>query len=69
MIDEFKNGDIVIEIEDDRKFVVEDVLEDAYIVRSMSHPSSRVGYAKDYARYLFVRVGKWDSKLCKEVDE
>lgn len=69
MIDEFKNGDIVIEIEDDRKFVVEEVLEDAYIVRSISHPDARMCYSKDYARHLFVRVGKWDSKLCKEVDE
>ena len=40
MTDRFKLWDVVIEVDDfpDRKFVVEQVLKDGYIVRSAWHP-------------------------------
>lgn len=71
MNDKFKLWDVVIEVDDnfDRKFVVEQVLEDGYIVRSMLHPEARMCYGIDYAHHLFIKVGRWDWKMGKEIED
>ena len=71
MNDRFKLWDVVIEVDDfpDRKFVVEQVLKDGYIVRSAWHPKGRMAYGIDYANHMFVKVGRWDCKAGREIED
>lgn len=69
--DRFEKWDVVIEVDSSlgHKFVVEQVMEDGYLFRSVAHPGARVAYTKEFAWHLFVKIGRWNWKEGMEVDD
>lgn len=69
--DMFEKWDVVIEVDSTfgHKFVVIEVLDGSYIFQDMKNPGSREGYSKEFAWHLFVKVGRWDCKAGREIED
>ena len=69
--DEFAKWDVIMFIDDDKKWVVQDVTDSHYALLELPmgdwpYPTP---FAKGFCHWKSVKVGKWDNIMRREVDE
>lgn len=69
--DEFKRWDVIMFIGQNRKLVVQEVMDSHYALLELpigDWPYS-TPYSKEFCHWSAVKVGEWDNPMRREIDE